>query len=55
MQVGCRGEETDYVVRRRGVVVIDTAELHSTNPELRLCAGSNPARDVSEICDGEDI
>ena len=55
MQVGCRGEGTDYAVRRRDVVVINTAKLHSTNPELRLCAGSNPARDVSEICDGEDI
>ena len=29
---------------RRGVVVITTAELHSTNPEFRFCAGSNPAR-----------
>ena len=39
----------------RGVVVITTAQLHSTKPELRFCAGSNPARDVSEIRDGEDI
>ena len=29
-------------------------QLHSTKPELRFCAGSNPAR-VSEICDGEDL
>ena len=28
---------------RRGVVVIATAQLHSTKPELRFCAGSNPA------------
>ena len=28
----------------RGVVVITTAQLHSTKPELRFCAGSNPAR-----------
>ena len=27
---------------------------HSTNPELRFCTGSNPARGVSEIPDGED-
>ena len=40
---------------RRGVVVITTAQLHSTKPELRFCAGSNPARAVSEIRDGEDI
>ena len=31
----------------RGVVVIITAHLHSTNPELRFCAGSNPACSVS--------
>ena len=40
---------------RRGVVVIITAQLHSTKPELRLCAGSNPARGVSEIRDGGDF
>ena len=40
---------------RRGVVVITAAQLHSTKSELRFCAGSNPARDVSEICDGEDL
>ena len=39
----------------RGMVVISTAQLHSTNPEVRLCAGSDPARDVSEIRDGEDL
>ena len=27
---------------RRGVVFVTTAQLHSTKPELRLCAGSNP-------------
>ena len=32
---------------RRGVVIITTAQLH-------FCAGSNPARGVSEIRDGED-
>ena len=39
---------------RRGVMVITTAQVHSTRPELRFCAGSNPARSVSEISDGED-
>ena len=39
----------------RGVVVITAAQLHSTKPELRLCAGSNPARGVSEIRDAEDL
>ena len=37
------------------VVVITTVQLHSTKPELRFCAGSNPARGVSEIRDGEDL
>ena len=32
-----------------------TAQLHSTKPELRFCVGSNPARGVSEIRDGEDL
>ena len=36
----------------RGVVVITTAQLHSTKP---FCAGSNPARGVSEIRDDEDL
>ena len=40
---------------RRGVVVITTAQFHSTKPEFRFCAGSNPARGVSEIRDGEDL
>ena len=43
------------VIWRRGVVVITNAQLHSTKPELRFCAGSNPARGVSEIRDGEDL
>ena len=34
-----------------GVVVIITAQLHSTKPELRFCTGSNPACCVSEIHD----
>ena len=40
---------------RLGVVVITTAQLHSTKPDLRLCADSSPARGVSEIRDGEDL
>ena len=40
---------------RHGVLVITTAQLHSTKPEIGFCAGSNPARGVSEIRDGEDL
>ena len=36
-------------------MVITTAQLHSSKPELRFCTGSNPARGVSEIRDGEDL
>ena len=43
------------MVWRHGVVVITTAQLHSTKPELRFHAGLNPARGVSEIRDGEDL
>ena len=35
--------------------VITTEQLHSTMSELRFCAGSNPARGISEICDCEDL
>ena len=38
----------------RRVVVVTTEKFHSTKPELRFCAGSNPARNLSEIRDGED-
>ena len=44
-----------YISLRRGVVVMTTAQLHSTKPELRFCAGSNPARGVLEIRDGVDL
>ena len=37
-----------------GAVVITSAQVHSTKPELFL-AGSNPGSDVSEIRDGEDL
>ena len=39
----------------RGVVVITTAWLYSTKPELRFCTGSNSTYGVSESCDGEDF
>ena len=38
-----------------GVVVNTIAQLYSTKPELRFCAGSNPYRWVLEIHDGEDL
>ena len=38
-----------------GIVVITTAQLDSTKPEIRFCAVSNPARDVSEIRNGENV
>ena len=43
------------VLWRRDVVVITTAQLHLTKPELRLCADINPACGVPEIRDGEDL
>ena len=53
----------DHVIKRpcdftwcRSVVIITTAQLHSTKPELRFCAGSNPTRSMSEmIHDGENL
>ena len=36
-------------------VIIFTAQLHSTKPELWFCAGSNPAHGVSEIHEDEDL
>ena len=46
---------TDIYTSENGVVVITTAQLHSTKSELRFCAGSNPARSGLEIRDGEDL
>ena len=40
---------------RFGVVVITTAQLHSTQSELRFCADSNLSRGLSEICNGENL
>ena len=36
-------------------MVIATALLHSAKPELRIYAGPEPARGVSEIHNGEDL
>ena len=36
-------------------MVITTAQLHSTKPELRFCAGSNPVCGVLEIRHGGDL
>ena len=38
-----------------GVVVIITAQIHSTKLELRFCTGFNPATSMSEIPNGEDL
>ena len=40
---------------RCGVVVIATAQLHSTKPELRFCAGPNLVCGMPKIRDGEDL
>ena len=40
---------------RRDVVVIATAQLHSSKPEFRFSARLNPAHGVLEIRDGEDL
>ena len=37
-----------------GVVVITTAQLHSTKPEVKFCTGSNPACSVSDIHDDDE-
>ena len=36
-------------------MVITIAQLHSTKPKLWFCVGSNPARCMSDIRDGEDL
>ena len=36
-------------------MVITTAQLYSTKPEVRFCACFNPAPDVTEIRDGGDL
>ena len=49
------GKRSKLSSRRRSVVVISAAQLHSSKLELRFCAGSDPAHGVSEIRDGEDL
>ena len=44
-----------YGDTRRGVVIITSAQLQWTKPELLFSACSNPACGMSEICDGEDL
>ena len=39
----------------RGVVVITTAQLHSTKPALKFCRGSNPACSMLKISDDEEL
>ena len=48
----CRIQDIRTIVR---IMVITAAQLHSPKPELRFCAGSNSARGMSEIRDGEDL
>ena len=38
-----------------GVVVITTAQLNSTKPELRFCADSNHVCSMLEVQDDEDL
>ena len=40
---------------RHAAVVISTAQLLSTKPELRFCAGLNFACVLFEICNGENL
>ena len=44
-----------YSLWCHGVVVITTAQLQSTKPELRFCTGSSLARSMLEIHNGEDL
>ena len=49
-------EVNDNVTKwRRGVVVTTTAQVHSSKPELRFCAGSSPVHGEWEIRDGEHL
>ena len=51
----CAASDICFLYTKPLHLVIATAQLHSTKPELRFCAGSNPARCVLEIRDGEDL
>ena len=45
------GWEPDFKSVNKNVLVITTAKLHSTKPELRLFTGINPARGVMEFAE----
>ena len=45
----------NYLLEIPLLVVISTAQLYLTKPEIRFCAGSNPARCVSEIRNCKDL
>ena len=47
--------QVSVVLLCHGIVVITTAQLHSTKPELRFCTGSSPACSMSDIKDSEDL
>ena len=47
--------QVSVVLLCHGIVVITTAQLHSTKPELRFCTGSSPACSMSGIQDSEDL
>ena len=55
LEIGCAIEIGCGIGWHRGVLVITTAKLHSTKPELWFCAGSNPACCMLGIHDGEDL
>ena len=38
-----------------GVTVSITAQLDSAKPEIKFCAGSNPARGMSKICNCKNL
>ena len=37
------------------IKIVSTAQLYSTKPKLRFCAGSNPVNGVLEIRNGVDL
>ena len=57
--IGNSDDKTNFphklLLINRQVVVVPTAQLHSTKSELRFRACSNPARRVSEIRDDGDL
>lgn len=53
LSFSCCLENSSFVNNVVAIIII--AQLHLTNPELRLCACSNPARCVLELCDFENL